>query len=108
MSETSTAEAQLAAAAEPDGAARLDIALRTLAHLAAQEEDAALPPLRAARIAARALQVLPEDLSQEPQAPFVSGQAGWWVLSSDAVLLDEESARDVPATVSGAGHDRQH
>ncbi|WP_060903235.1 LysM peptidoglycan-binding domain-containing protein [Streptomyces europaeiscabiei] len=101
MSETSTAEAQLAAAAEPDGAARLDIALRTLAHLAAQEEDAALPPLRAARIAARALQVLPEDLSQEPQAPFVSGQAGWWVLSSDAVLLDEESAREVPAPYPG-------
>ncbi|WNZ06228.1 LysM peptidoglycan-binding domain-containing protein [Streptomyces sp. 11x1] len=100
-SETSTAEAQLAAAAEPGGAARLDMALRTLAHLAAQEEDAVLPPLRAARIGARALEVLPDDLSQEPQAPFVSGQAGWWVLSSDAVLLDEDSAREVRAPYPG-------
>ncbi|GHE34304.1 LysM peptidoglycan-binding domain-containing protein [Streptomyces capitiformicae] len=100
-SETSMAEAQLAAAAEPGGAARMDLALRTLAHLVAQEEDAALPPLRAARIGARALEVLPEDLSQEPQAPFVSGQAGWWVLSSDAVLLDEEAAREVRAPYPG-------
>ncbi|MET9462622.1 hypothetical protein ABZY05_47865 [Streptomyces canus] len=100
--ETSTAEAQLAAAAEPSGAARLDVALRTLAHRAAQEEDPALvPPLRAARIGARAVEVLPEDLSQEAQAPFVSGQAGWWILPSDAVLLDEEAAREVPAPYPG-------
>ncbi|MER6377513.1 hypothetical protein ABT255_56885 [Streptomyces mirabilis] len=96
--ETSTAEAQLAAAAEPGGATRLDVALRTLAHQLAQEEDAArLPQLRAARIGARALEVLPEDLAQEPQAPFVSGQGGWWVLPADAVLLDEEAGREVPA-----------
>ncbi|MGI5380714.1 LysM peptidoglycan-binding domain-containing protein [Streptomyces sp. CA-251387] len=101
-SETSTAEAQLAASAEPGGAARLDVALRTLAHRVAQEESAAsLPSLRAARIGARVLQVLPEDLSHDPLAPFVAGQAGWWVLSSDAVLLDEESAREVPAPYPG-------
>lgn len=101
-SETSTAEAQLAAAAEPGGAARLDVALRTLAHRAAQEEDPALvPPLRASRIGARAVEVLPEDLSQEAQAPFVSGQAGWWILPADAVLLDEEAAREVPAPYPG-------
>jgi LysM domain-containing protein len=99
--ETSTAEAQLAAAAEPGGAARLDVALRTLAHRVAQAEDSVLPPLRAARIGARALQVLPEDLSQKPQAPFVSGKAGWWVLPSDAALLDEERAREVPAPYPG-------
>ncbi len=99
--ETSTAEAQLAAAAEPDGAARLDVALRTLAHRVAQAEDAVLPPMRAARISSRTLEVLPDDLSQEPQAPFVSGKAGWWVLSSDAVLLDEEAAREVPAPYPG-------
>ncbi|WP_031498828.1 LysM peptidoglycan-binding domain-containing protein [Streptomyces bicolor] len=100
--ETSTAEAQLAAAAEPASAALLDLALRTLAHRVAQAEATALlPPLRAARIGARALQVLPEDLSQEPQAPFVSGQGGWWVLASDAVLLDEEAAREVPAPYPG-------
>ncbi|MEU8868629.1 hypothetical protein [Streptomyces umbrinus] len=99
--ETSTAEAQLAATAEPDGAARLDVALRTLAHRVAQAEDAVLPPLRAARVGARTLQVLPEDLAQKPQAPFVSGEAGWWVLPSDAALLDEEAAREVPAPYPG-------
>ncbi|MEU3090714.1 LysM peptidoglycan-binding domain-containing protein [Streptomyces massasporeus] len=100
--ETSTAEAQLAAAAEPGGAARLDVALRTLAHRAAQEEDTAVtPPLRAARIGARAVEVLPEDLSQEAQAPFISGQGGWWPLPADAVLLDEEAAREVPAPYPG-------
>ncbi len=101
-SETSTAEAQLAAAAEPDGATRLDAALRTLAHHAAQQEDTALlPPLRAARIGARTVEVLPEDLAHEPQAPFASGQGGWWVLPADAVLLDEETAREVPAPYPG-------
>ncbi|WP_435260370.1 LysM peptidoglycan-binding domain-containing protein [Streptomyces sp. 1222.5] len=100
-SETSTAEAQLAAAAEPGGAARLDVALRTLAHQAAQDEDAILPPLRAARIGTRAVEVLPEDLAQDPAAPFVSGQGGWWALPTDAVLLDEEDAREVPAPYPG-------
>ncbi|MFF2515532.1 hypothetical protein [Streptomyces sp. NPDC058086] len=96
--ETSTAEAQLAAAAEPGGATRLDVALRTLAHQLSQEDDAAqIPQLRTARIGTRALEVLPEDLAQKPQAPFVSGQGGWWVLPADAVLLDEETAREVPA-----------
>ncbi len=100
--ETSTAEAQLAAAAEPSGATRLDVALRTLAHQLPVEGDAAeLPQLRAARLGARALEVLPEDLAREPQAPFVSGQGGWWVLPADAVLLDEEGAREVPAPYPG-------
>ncbi|MCX4598276.1 LysM peptidoglycan-binding domain-containing protein [Streptomyces sp. NBC_01549] len=97
-SETSAAEAQLAAAAEPGGAARLDVPLRTLAHHVAQQgEDAVLPPLRAARIGTRVVEVLPEDLAQEPVAPFTSGQGGWWVLPADAALLDDEAARDVPA-----------
>ncbi|MGW2890599.1 LysM peptidoglycan-binding domain-containing protein [Streptomyces griseoruber] len=97
-SETSAAEAQLAAAAEPGGAARLDVPLRTLAHHVAQQgEDAVLPPLRAARIGTRAVEVLPEDLAQEPVAPFTAGQAGWWVLPSDAALLDDEAARNVAA-----------
>ncbi|MGC2997172.1 hypothetical protein ACPF8X_01875 [Streptomyces sp. G35A] len=91
--ETSTAEAKLAAAAEPDGAARLDLALRTLAH----QDDAALPQLRAARIGARTLQVLPEDLTQDPRAPFVAGEDGWWTLPADADLLGEQDAREVPA-----------
>ncbi|MGW0770772.1 LysM peptidoglycan-binding domain-containing protein [Streptomyces sp. NPDC002676] len=100
-SETSTAEAQLAAAAEPGGAARLDVALRTLAHQTAQEEDTLLPQLRAARIGARAVEVLPEDLAQDPVAPFAAGQGGWWILPADAVLLGEEEAREVPAPYPG-------
>ncbi|MCZ4603520.1 LysM peptidoglycan-binding domain-containing protein [Streptomyces sp. Lzd4kr] len=97
-----TAEAQLAAAAEPGGAARLDVALRTLAHrLARPESSGALPALRAARIGSRTLEVLPEDLVQEAAAPFVAGQGGWWVLPTDAALLDEETAREVPAPYPG-------
>ncbi|MFE7215706.1 hypothetical protein ACFU93_38565 [Streptomyces sp. NPDC057611] len=101
--EASPAEAQLAAAAEPGGAARLDVALRTLAHHVDHQEggSAVPPPLRAARIGSRAVQVLPEDLAQEPVAPFTTGQGGWWVLPADAALLDEEVARDVPAPYPG-------
>ncbi|MFD7055601.1 LysM peptidoglycan-binding domain-containing protein [Streptomyces mirabilis] len=96
-SEISPAEAQLAAAAEPGGAARLDVALRTLAHQAAQDGDGELPQLRAARIGARTIDVLPEDLAHEPRAPFAAGKNGWWLLPADAPLLDEEAAREVPA-----------
>lgn len=98
-SETSSAEAQLAAAAEPDGSARLDVALRTLAHRL--ENEAGLPGLRAARIGARSLEVLPEDLRLEPPVPFTAGRAGWWVLPGDAELLDDEAAREVPAPYPG-------
>ncbi|GAQ65413.1 LysM peptidoglycan-binding domain-containing protein [Streptomyces scabiei] len=101
-SQTSPAEAKLAAAAEPGGAARLDTVLRTMAHQVAQQEaPAVLPQLRAARIGARTVEVLPEDLAQTPQAPFVSGKGGWWVLDSDAVVLSEEAAREVPAPYPG-------
>ncbi|WP_405933673.1 hypothetical protein [Streptomyces sp. NBC_00827] len=99
--ETSAAEAQLAAVAEPGGAARLDMALRTLAHRVAQDGDQVLPGLRAARIGARSLEVLPEDLAETPLAPFAVGQAGWWLLPADAQLLDEEAAREVPAPYPG-------
>ncbi|MEU6284939.1 hypothetical protein [Streptomyces sp. NPDC047028] len=100
-SQTSTAEAQLAAAAEPGGAVRLDVALRTLAHQAAQEEVAILPALRAARIGARSVEVLPEDPTAGPAAPFVLGQGGWWALPTDAEVLDEDDAREVPAPYPG-------
>ncbi|WP_043687581.1 LysM peptidoglycan-binding domain-containing protein [Streptomyces xylophagus] len=100
--EPSPAEAQLAAAAEPGGAARLDVALRTMAYQVGQEgNEAVLPPLRAARIGARSVEVLPEDLAQEPQAPFTSGKAAWWDLPADADLLDEETAHQVPAPYPG-------
>ncbi|WP_405969082.1 LysM peptidoglycan-binding domain-containing protein [Streptomyces sp. NBC_00988] len=98
--EPSSAEAQLAAAAEPGGAVRLDVALRTMSHQAAQDE-ADLPALRAARIGAHAVEVLPEDLAHKPLAPFTSGKAGWWVLADGADLLDEETARQVPAPYPG-------
>ncbi|MFI1759708.1 LysM peptidoglycan-binding domain-containing protein [Streptomyces sp. NPDC020571] len=99
--ETSPAEAQLAAAAEPGGAARLDVALRTVAHHAARQEDGAgVPVVRAARIGARTLHLLPDDLSP-PLAPFDLDKDGWWVLDSDAVLLDEDTARDMPAPCPG-------
>ncbi|WP_405654096.1 hypothetical protein [Streptomyces sp. NBC_00019] len=101
--ETSTAEAQLAAAAEAGGAVRLDLALRTLAHQLPTDADTApgLPQLRAARIGTHTVDVLPEDLAQEPVAPFVSGTAGWWALPGDAALLDETAAREVPAPYPG-------
>ncbi|MEU9286440.1 LysM peptidoglycan-binding domain-containing protein [Streptomyces sp. NPDC048275] len=92
-SETSSAEAQLAAAAEPAGSSRLDAALRTLAHQV--EDGASLPGLRAARIGARSLEVLPEDFALEPSVPFTAGRGGWWMLPWDAELLDEEAAREV-------------
>ncbi|MFF0386840.1 LysM peptidoglycan-binding domain-containing protein [Streptomyces sp. NPDC004286] len=94
--ETSPAEAQLAAAAEPAGAARLDLALRTLAQLAGKE-DTPLPAVRAARVATRSLDLLPEDLAQTPHAPFTAGADGWWTLPDNAELLDEEAARGVRA-----------
>ncbi|MFF7451609.1 MULTISPECIES: hypothetical protein [unclassified Streptomyces] len=105
--EPSTAEAQLAAAAEAGsaeagGAVRLDLALRTLAHqLATAENSPGLPPLRAARLGTDTIAVLPEDLAQEPAAPFVPGTAGWWTLPDDADLLDEKAARAVPAPYPG-------
>ncbi|WP_031023564.1 LysM peptidoglycan-binding domain-containing protein [Streptomyces sp. NRRL S-1314] len=100
--ETSPAEAQLAAAAEPGGAARLDMALRTMAHQTARQEGGAgVPVVRAARIGARTLHVLPEDLSCKPLAPFVPDEDGWWLLDADAALLNEDAARDVPAPCPG-------
>ncbi|MGW0825218.1 LysM peptidoglycan-binding domain-containing protein [Streptomyces sp. NPDC002845] len=98
-SETSSAEAQLAAAAEPNGSARLDVALRTMAYQL--EDEAGLPGLRSARIGARSLEVLPEDLELEPPVPFTAGRAGWWVLPGDAEFLDEEAAREVLAPYPG-------
>ncbi|MEU6496852.1 hypothetical protein ABZ890_41865 [Streptomyces sp. NPDC046984] len=100
--EASAAEAQLAAATEPGGAARLDVALRTLAHHAAQHQgNAVLPSLRAARVGTRTIEVLPEDIAQEPLPPFITGQAGWWTLPADAALLNEEAAGEVPAPYPG-------
>ncbi|MER7680322.1 LysM peptidoglycan-binding domain-containing protein [Streptomyces sp. NPDC096934] len=94
--EPSPAEAQLAAAAEPSGAARLDSALRSVAH-AAERDGRDVPLLRAARLDAHRIHVLPDDLASEPQHPFAAGAAGWWQLHEDAELLDEDKARTIPA-----------
>ncbi|WP_316762904.1 AfsR/SARP family transcriptional regulator [Streptomyces herbicida] len=84
---------------EPDGAARLDLALRTLAHhAAAQQGSVGLPDVRAVRIGPRTLQVLPDDPAEGPSPPFTAGNApGWWDLSDRADLLDHEQAGQVPA-----------
>ncbi|MFJ3229149.1 hypothetical protein ACIPJS_38170 [Streptomyces sp. NPDC086783] len=94
--EASSAEAQLAAAAEPSGAARLDAALRTMVRLA-ERDGRDVPVLRGARLEARRVQVLPDDLACEAQQPFVAGTAGWWQLDDNAELLDEDEAQAVPA-----------
>jgi hypothetical protein len=41
--------------------------------------------------------VLPQDLTQGPQAPFVAGEDSWWRLPADADLPGEQDAREVPA-----------
>ncbi|MFD6299716.1 LysM peptidoglycan-binding domain-containing protein [Streptomyces sp. NPDC060235] len=94
--ETSAAEAQLAAAGEPSTAARLDAALRTMVS-AAERDGRDVPVLRAARLEARGIHVLPDDLASEPPLPFAPGTAGWWRLPDNAELLAEDEARTVPA-----------
>ncbi|MFE2533723.1 hypothetical protein [Streptomyces sp. NPDC059371] len=94
--ETAPAEAQLAAAAEPLGTVRLDVVLRTMAH-SANRDGQEVPALRGARLDARTVHVLPDDLAAAPQAPFTTGAAGWWQLDTDAELLAEDEARTVPA-----------
>ncbi|MFD8737504.1 hypothetical protein ACFV06_21640 [Streptomyces sp. NPDC059618] len=94
--QTAPAEAQLATAAESLATARLDLALRTMVHKAVQD-GRDVPVLRGARLDARTVHVLPDDLACEPQAPFVAGAAGWWQLDAGAGLLTEDEARTIPA-----------
>ncbi|MFF0142594.1 hypothetical protein ACFYRN_39955 [Streptomyces sp. NPDC005227] len=94
--EPSPAEAQLAAAGVPSGAARLDAALRTMVS-AAEHDGRDTPVLRAARLKTRGIHVLPEDLASQAQPPFVAGAAGWWQLPDNAELLTEHEARPIPA-----------
>lgn len=106
--ETSTAEAQLAQAAGQSDAARLDLALRTLAQHA-QDTAQPLPALRAARIGTRTLSVLPGDPTTEPIPPFTTGNddndgggdGGWWTLPHTADLLPVDDAQQVPAPYPG-------
>ncbi|WP_328876332.1 bacterial transcriptional activator domain-containing protein [Streptomyces sp. NBC_00287] len=81
---------------------RLDTALRTLAHHHRVHHTGHKPPaLRAACIAAGSLQVLPQDKRLAPQPPFTRKRRGWWTLPDNAMLLDDEDARTVPAPYPG-------
>ncbi|MYT68328.1 MULTISPECIES: BTAD domain-containing putative transcriptional regulator [unclassified Streptomyces] len=59
------------------GVERLQTALRLLTQL---PDGEAPPALRAARITADSVHVLPDDVTAEAQAPFTGTRAGWWVL----------------------------
>ncbi|MEV2256893.1 LysM peptidoglycan-binding domain-containing protein [Streptomyces sp. NPDC050147] len=98
--DVSSAEAQMAQAAERAGPLRLDRALRTLAHQVARDGQA-LPALRGARITDRSVQVLPEDLQAAPAPPFTSSEGGWWVCDDGAELLKEHDAEQVDAPYPG-------
>ncbi|PWJ02564.1 hypothetical protein DKG34_37805 [Streptomyces sp. NWU49] len=94
--------AQPAADAAADGAdttgvARLDTALRTLAHHLTHSGERELPPLRAARLTPDTVAVLPDDPRHAPQPPFTAGHHGWWELDAGAALLEEETAHTVLA-----------
>ncbi|MGW7410228.1 bacterial transcriptional activator domain-containing protein [Streptomyces sp. NPDC054833] len=97
---------------EHDSTARLDLALRTLAHHAAHQDSTGLPAVRAVRIGSRTLQVLPDDPTEAPSPPFTAGNAqGWWDLPARADLLNREQVGQVPApypalvTLGHAGDD---
>ncbi|WP_406384035.1 LysM peptidoglycan-binding domain-containing protein [Streptomyces sp. NBC_00117] len=85
------AEAELEQAAH-DGADGVERLQAALAALAAQCEGAP-PLLRAARITADGIEVLPDDVSAAPEAPFTTAHAGWWHLPDDV---------DVPVPDDGA------
>ncbi|MFD8228527.1 hypothetical protein ACFV16_30760 [Streptomyces massasporeus] len=82
--------------AMPEGAARLDTALRTLAHHT-QKRGQELPQLRAARITTDTVAVLPDDQTLNPPQPFTRAGDGWWHLPGDVGLLNDDTARTVPA-----------
>ncbi|MET9122211.1 LysM peptidoglycan-binding domain-containing protein [Streptomyces sp. NPDC004528] len=92
----SPAAAQLAQLAEPDLPTRLDTALRTLAHHA-HDTAQPLPELKAARLNARGIAVLPQDPQAPPVAPFTGREGDWWCLRADAELLTGDDALAVPA-----------
>ncbi|NEB78988.1 LysM peptidoglycan-binding domain-containing protein [Streptomyces sp. SID14478] len=94
-SEPAAVEEELAEIAH-DGAAgvrRLSAALSALS--GAEGVPGELPVLRAGRVTAYSVQVLPDDVAAPPQAPFTSSKAGWWDLP-DSVELHEPVADAVP------------
>lgn len=94
------AEAKLEQAAHDgaDGVKRLQAALAALA----LHGQGAPPLLRAARITAEGIEVLPDDVSAAPQTPFTTAHAGWWHLPDDVDLPvpDDEAEPPYPALVT--------
>ncbi|CCK32818.1 hypothetical protein BN159_8440 [Streptomyces davaonensis JCM 4913] len=82
--------------------ARLDTALRTLAHHhSAQHPGQAPPGIRAALLTTGHVQILPQDKRLAPLPPFTQGPERWWALPKEVILLDEDDARAVPAPYPG-------
>lgn len=71
-----------------DGVLRLHAALAQLA----AAHGATPPPLRAARITADGVQVLPDDIEAAPKDPFTQARAGWWHLPDTVPLPEHENA----------------
>ncbi|MGY3340999.1 nucleoid-associated protein YgaU/DNA-binding SARP family transcriptional activator [Streptomyces filamentosus] len=122
------AEQALHATAEPGSLQLLDLALRTLAHHAAQQ-NIPLPAATGARITARTVELLLPAQGQddgddngdgdgdgdgellppgeepaagnEALAPFTAEAPGRWVLDRAQDLLDPDTATDVPAPYPG-------
>ncbi len=90
-------EAVLHAAAEPAGAARLDLALRTMAHHA-RNQHADLPSVRGAQLTDHTLHLLVDAPATPVLEPFTrSERPGQWTLDPTAPLLDADAAGTVPA-----------
>ncbi|MGW6357935.1 LysM peptidoglycan-binding domain-containing protein [Streptomyces sp. NPDC055092] len=81
-----------------DGVERLQAALAALA----LQCEGVPPLLRAARITADGIEVLPDDVSAAPQAPFTTALAGWWHLPGDVELPvpDDGAEPPYPAVVT--------
>ncbi|MEU7031477.1 LysM peptidoglycan-binding domain-containing protein [Streptomyces sp. NPDC046275] len=106
------AEHALHAAAEPGSLQLLDLALRTLAHHAA-DQDVALPQVAGARITARTVELLltpagpdrdDEDHTTPDEivlAPFTPQGDNCWVLDRTMDLLAPDAAALVPAPYPG-------
>lgn len=94
------AEAQLRVAADPLTAAHLDLALRTIAHQATQEQQA-LPPVRAARITPDTLELYLTDDQDTLPIPFTADPSvpGAWTMPRGQLdeLLDPATAAATPA-----------
>ncbi len=81
----------------------LDLALRTLAHHA-DEEDLPLPSATGARITADTVELLLPTADQQGEpalAPFTADTPGRWVLDRAHDLLEPAEAMDVPAPYPG-------